>query len=137
MKATEIDNPAWDYIESNGLYLPDRKPRLLGGDLPRWPEYDPDDPDALKERWKDYVDHRRRVTSRWAWAVPDPKAIQFIVDVLDGRPLVEVGAGNGYWASMLSQMGVDVIAYDRSPLGVKGTWFNLENGKAWVLKSGM
>jgi hypothetical protein len=32
-------------------------------------------------------------------------------------PLVEIGAGTGYWAYLLSQFGVDVIAYDVAPLG--------------------
>lgn len=121
MKATDIENPAWDYIESKGLWLPKGDRSLLGGDLQRWPHPMP----------KDWVDHRRRVTARWAWAVPAPQSIQFIVDALDGRPLVEVGAGNGYWAWMLDQMGVNVIAYDRAPVNYKHTWFKLTNGVTW------
>jgi hypothetical protein len=31
-------------------------------------------------------------------------------------PLVELGAGRGYWAYLLNLVGADVIAYDRAPL---------------------
>jgi hypothetical protein len=32
-------------------------------------------------------------------------------------PLVELGAGTGYWAYLLRLMGVDLIAYDSAPVG--------------------
>jgi hypothetical protein len=31
-------------------------------------------------------------------------------------PLVELGAGTGYWAYLLRMMGVDLIAYDSAPV---------------------
>jgi hypothetical protein len=30
-------------------------------------------------------------------------------------PLVEIGAGTGYWAHLLRERGVDIVAYDRDP----------------------
>jgi hypothetical protein len=32
-------------------------------------------------------------------------------------PLVELGAGTGYWAHLLRLMGADVVAYDSAPVG--------------------
>lgn len=50
--------------------------------------------------------------ARYSWAVPTPAALKLIAS---HAPLLEVGAGTGYWAWVLWQMGVDVIAYDASP----------------------
>lgn len=63
---------------------------------------------------------RRELCKTYAWAIPDPDSLAFIVDVLAGRALVEIGAGTGYWAWQLSQLGVDVIAYDNHPPNVPG-----------------
>jgi hypothetical protein len=35
--------------------------------------------------------------------IPSPEALARIITVLDGRPMVEIGAGNGYWAWLLNQ----------------------------------
>jgi len=37
-------------------------------------------------------------------------------------PIVEIGAGSGYWARCLSEMGADVIAYDQWPPGGQKPW---------------
>ncbi|HNX23509.1 MAG TPA: hypothetical protein PKG60_05645 [Spirochaetota bacterium] len=37
-------------------------------------------------------------------------------------PIVEIGAGSGYWARCLSKMGADVIAYDSFPPGNQSPW---------------
>lgn len=37
-------------------------------------------------------------------------------------PIVEIGAGSGYWARCLSEMGADVIAYDSFPPGEQNPW---------------
>jgi len=45
----------------------------------------------------------------FAWAVPDERALNIIAQY---GPVVEVGAGLGYWARCLRERGVDVEAYD-------------------------
>lgn len=41
-----------------------------------------------------------------------------LVEALRGiAPLVEIGAGAGYWAYRLRAAGVDVVAYDQAPVG--------------------
>ncbi len=53
-----------------------------------------------------------RTVAKYAWAVPNPEAVSLIASK---GPIVEIGAGTGYWSWMLWQAGVDVVAYDQSP----------------------
>ncbi len=45
-------------------------------------------------------------------------------------PIVEIGAGSGYWARCISEMGGDVIAYDSFPPGEHAPW-EWYKGNAW------
>jgi hypothetical protein len=55
---------------------------------------------------------REYAVSHWAWAVPD----EYAIDTLVGHsPLLEIGAGTGYWARLASQAGADIIAVDTEP----------------------
>lgn len=58
---------------------------------------------------------RLQLCKTYAWSIPSPGDIAWIKDKLDGRAVVEIGAGTGYWAWQLSQAEVDVRAYDREP----------------------
>ena len=53
--------------------------------------------------------------SIYAYAIPSPETLAWATRVCDGRPVVEVGAGRGYWAALLSSAGVEIEAYDSSP----------------------
>jgi hypothetical protein len=53
---------------------------------------------------------RKIAVSLYAWAVPSEDAIRAIVEC---GPVVEIGAGSGYWASLIAQLGGDVVAYDQ------------------------
>jgi hypothetical protein len=48
----------------------------------------------------------------YAYAVPTAEAVDRIAQL---GPLVELGAGAGYWARLLRDRDGDVIAYDRAP----------------------
>lgn len=52
------------------------------------------------------------LTKRFAWAVPDEHSLQTIAAL---SPIVEVGAGSGYWAKELRTRGAKVAAYDIAP----------------------
>lgn len=52
---------------------------------------------------------RMRLTVHYAWAIPDQPALD---ELAKYAPIVEIGAGKGYWGSLLRQMGVDVTLYD-------------------------
>ncbi|HEY9370993.1 hypothetical protein [Streptomyces sp.] len=58
---------------------------------------------------------RTMLVGTYAWSIPSPGDIAWVAGLLDGRKLVEVGAGSGYWAWQLSQAGVDVVAYEPNP----------------------
>ncbi|MFE7486320.1 hypothetical protein [Kitasatospora sp. NPDC057541] len=56
---------------------------------------------------------RRQELSRvYSWALASRTAVDWIADRLDGRGLLEVGAGSGYWAGLLRARGIDVLATD-------------------------
>lgn len=57
------------------------------------------------------------VRARWSWAVPNNAALDVIAE---HGPIVEVGAGGGYWARELRRRGVDALAYDPDPHGRAG-----------------
>lgn len=110
--AKRIENPAWDYIE--------RVPEDPHGFRP-WPQKS-----SFSLHNHDFVGYRDRVTSSWTWAIPAPESVAWIVTILDGRPVVEIGAGCGYWAWLLAQSGVDVNAYDLYPVGHEQSWYSPE-----------
>lgn len=118
-RAEAIDNPAWDYIKD----LPHDTLMSFGraGFVPMAYTIDEDAPEG-----KQFISHRDRITSRYCWAIPSPESLAFIVGILNGRSVVEIGAGSGYWAWMLSQLGVDVNAYDMAPIGHKDSWFSMQ-----------
>lgn len=59
---------------------------------------------------------RGKLSTRYAWSIITPGDVDWMVKILDGRPVVEIGAGSGYWAWQLQQAGVDVAAYDPHPV---------------------
>lgn len=58
----------------------------------------------------DLLDARRILVQQYAWAVPTEKAVKTIVD---HSPVIEIGAGNGYWAWLIKQVGGNIKAYDK------------------------
>lgn len=65
------------------------------------------------------MEARREACARWSFAVPTDEALDLINSL---GPVVEVGAGTGYWAERLARRGGDVVAYDE--LGEKyDHWF--------------
>lgn len=53
--------------------------------------------------------HREEVVARFGFAIPCAEALDAIADL---SPLVEVGAGTGYWSALLEKRGADIIATD-------------------------
>jgi hypothetical protein len=52
---------------------------------------------------------RKAFTRRWGFSIPCREAVEVLSDL---GPLVEVGAGTGYWSSLMQSAGCDVIATD-------------------------
>lgn len=58
------------------------------------------------------LEARGTLCKRYAWSVPTEEAISALAGI---GPIVEMGAGLGYWASLLRGAGADVVAYDARP----------------------
>jgi len=61
-----------------------------------------------------YRGYRLQLARRYAYVLPQSYLLGLIARY---SPLVEVGAGTGYWSYLLRQRGADVVAYDQAPLG--------------------
>jgi hypothetical protein len=93
------------YWSADGASYPDRVRLLAGGRLPvgAW-DLSPGLAQVL-----DLPGRRRELAARFAWAIPGRAALATIADA---GPVVEVGAGTGYWAALLRGRGADVVATD-------------------------
>jgi len=63
----------------------------------------------------DLSKERSRLVHKYSWAIPSIGAVRGVADLVKANNLtgvIEIGAGNGYWAYCLRQVGVDVIAVD-------------------------
>lgn len=63
---------------------------------------------------------RDNLVRKYAWAIPNEEAINKIASF--GK-IVEIGAGTGYWASLIADAGAEVTAFDIAPAG-NGVWKN-------------
>ena len=66
----------------------------------------------------------------YAYAIPSPETVRWVADVAEGRPVVEIGAGRGYWANQLARRGLVISAYDTVPPSTRATnsWFPSATG---------
>lgn len=76
---------------------------------------------------------RRTLVGRYAWAVPDEAAVTLLCEL---GPIVEIGAGSGYWASLVAAAGGDVVAYDAVAPGTPGHEFGHHHGWYPVARGG-
>ncbi|GIF17390.1 hypothetical protein BJ973_009648 [Actinoplanes tereljensis] len=51
----------------------------------------------------------------YAYAIPSPETLGWVSDFCAGRPVIELGAGRGYWAAQLAREGLVADAYDIEP----------------------
>jgi hypothetical protein len=79
------------------------------------------------------------LAQRYAYVFPGEAALEMLAGL---GPLVEIGAGTGYWAYRLRSMGVDIVAFDQAPVDGKRTnryhahtrpWTSVEQGDQTVL----
>ncbi|CAI5706027.1 hypothetical protein KXD40_009636 [Peronospora effusa] len=62
----------------------------------------------------------------YAYATPTKEALDVMAKY---TPIVEVGAGTGYWSSLLLRADVDVAAYDKAPPNAEGAEGNAYHGR--------
>lgn len=71
----------------------------------------------------DLEDVRAGLIARYGFGIPTEPALDAITRCSPGG-VVEIGAGTGYWAHLLHQRGVDIVAYDRDPPpSPRNRWF--------------
>lgn len=86
LKAKDLHNPYWEQVQ------------------------------GYHEDWDYMVGKRRRLCKKYAWAIPNPASLDFIAEHTKDTGIIEIGAGNGYWASLLTQLGVlPYTAFDMAP----------------------
>lgn len=69
------------------------------------------------DRWNNW-DERTRLVAEYSWAVPDQRALCAILDTVDQfglKGVVEMGAGSGYWGSLLRALAGNWVGLDRDP----------------------
>jgi hypothetical protein len=78
----------------------------------------------------DLAERRRELASLFSWAIPNQPALDVLAKY---APLVECGAGMGYWTALLRARGADVIAYDLAPPGAgKRNAYHRPGRKPWT-----
>lgn len=81
---------------------------------------------------------RLELINKYSYAIPNNEAIKAIIKY---SPLIEIGAGHGYWAFLLSQAGADIIAFDdyswfgKTVLDSKNFYMNIEKANHKILKN--
>lgn len=90
--------------------------------------------------WQEVEGHKRSTMSsfrlredlvkEYAWAIPIPEAISLIAKY---SPIIEIGAGTGYWASLIAKAGKKIEAFDlhsptlgENPYGHKKQFFPVQ-----------
>lgn len=79
-------------------------------------------------RLLDLEERRRELASLFSWAIPTEAALEALAR---HAPLIECGAGMGYWLALLRARGVDAIGYDRSRPGKRNAWHR-RTRRAWT-----
>jgi len=66
---------------------------------------------------------RDTLVREYSWSVPTEEAINMIAKY---SPIIEVGAGTGYWASLITAAGGKVDCYDLHPPGISDNSYRHE-----------
>lgn len=100
-------NPYWEEVKNHVVYDEFRHAfvvQVRTADSPHVPLIG-HDPLASSQLRLDLV-------ARYAWTVTDPPTVDFVADHV-GPVVIDPMAGTGYWARLLAERGVLVLAYDR------------------------
>lgn len=96
-----IHNPYLELWRSQRGELPARKSEVLRALVAR--------DQGMLMRLKEL---RSRYTHTYAYAVPTERAL-FTINRF--APIIEIGAGTGYWSWLLRQLGTDIVCFDAQP----------------------
>jgi hypothetical protein len=79
-------------------------------------------------RLLDLAERRRELASLFSWAIPTEAALELLAR---HGPLVECGAGMGYWLALLRARGVDAVGFDRARPGA-GNAYHRRARRPWA-----
>ena len=94
---------------------------------------------CLPDQAGDAEDVLLMLAQRYAYVIPSDSTLAILAAL---GPLVEVGAGTGYWAHRLRSIGVDIVAFDQAPVDGERTnryhpltrpWTHVEQGDQTML----
>jgi hypothetical protein len=112
----ETQNPYWDIIRQMPLssegFGPECPTNIYVSPRGVWTLADPGE-----------------LASVYSYSICSPGDVRWFKRVLGGRPVIEIGAGGGYWAWQLRQAGIRVRAYDPAPVG---EIFNCHAAYSWA-----
>ena len=93
-----------------------------------WGNFFSDDAEEYRRKeWNNLDAKINLLCNKYSWAVPDDRALKIIGTF---SPLVEIGAGKGYWAKLLRQQGVDILAYDKYIFNVAASKLSPKDGES-------
>lgn len=88
-----------------------REVKKLQRTIPNWDSLFSEEADESRaEQWVRLSVLAAPLSEKYAWAIPDSRALNILSSF---GPLVEIGAGKGYWGSLLSDLGVDIVCIDK------------------------
>jgi hypothetical protein len=91
----------------------------------------------LKEYEKNLTNYhvRQELVIKYSWAIPNNNAIQ---EITKYSPLVEIGAGTGYWGYLINKSGGKILCFDKyvneNPYGHQIQYLPVHNGAEEVLE---
>jgi hypothetical protein len=78
-----------------------------------------------------WLPFKNAVARHFAWGVPTAEAVALVAAHTDR--LIEIGAGSGYWAWLMRQAGIDVLAVDSAP--PEALWHPVARGDERLIDS--
>lgn len=84
---------------------------------------------STNERFEESI-FRSLFVPKYSWSIPTQEAIQEIVSC---GPVIEIGAGSGYWAHLVQKAGGDIVPFDKflgedNEYGHRETWTDVLEG---------
>lgn len=96
-------------MSSSVKYL--KKIQALKKKLSQWEQFYAEEHTSEREaEWDLLETSQSQLCNEFAWAVPDERALKILTKF---SPLIEIGAGKGYWGKLLREKSVDIVCFDK------------------------